>query len=64
MKEEITNTTTIFNFRGLEQGWIVKVLEGEGTKESIARIVYYVYSKNGKPIGKIDSMYPQQKFDN
>jgi len=56
--------TTIFNFRGLEQGWIVKVLEGKGTEESVMRIVYYVYSKNGKPIGKIDLIHPQQKFNN
>jgi hypothetical protein len=49
MKEEIAN------FRGLEMGYIIEVYEGEGTPESIGRIVHYVYNKNMEQIGKIDN---------
>lgn len=42
------------NFRGLEQGFIVTVLEGEGTKQSVAREVLYIFDKEGNKLGVID----------
>jgi hypothetical protein len=53
----------INNFRGLKQGLIIEVLEGEGTEESVARIVYYIYSEDGNYIGKIDSS-PEEDTNN
>lgn len=41
------------NFRGLSKGWLVKVLEGDGTEEDPARIVTYVYDEMGTKIGEI-----------
>lgn len=41
-------------FHGLENAYIVKVVEGNGTDESPAREVIYVFNKNIEQIGKID----------
>jgi len=50
MKKETTR------FNGLEKGIIVKVVEGNGTKDSVLRIVYYIYTEAGKFLGKIDTI--------
>jgi len=43
------------NFRGFKKVYMVTVIEGEGTEESLAREVKYFYDdENDTFIGKID----------
>lgn len=42
------------NFHGLEEAYIVRVVEGKGTPESVAREVIYVFSTDLYELGKID----------
>ena len=46
-------------FRDIFQGIIVRSCEGEGTKESPKRTVYYVFDTTLHKLGKIDYL----KFD-
>jgi hypothetical protein len=41
-------------FHGLETAYIVRVVEGNGTEESVAREVVYVFDDDLVEIGKID----------
>jgi hypothetical protein len=41
-------------FHGLQEAYIVRVVEGEGTAESVMREVIYVFDTNLVEIGKID----------
>lgn len=41
-------------FHGLEEAYIVRVVEGNGTEESIAREVLYIFSTDLVELGKID----------
>mgnify|MGYP000202696728 CR=1 FL=1 len=50
------------NFRTFNSGWIIEVLEGKGAR-SAARIVYYVYFKDGTYAGKIDPLYFEESSD-
>jgi hypothetical protein len=47
-------------FQGLTKVYMCEVLEGEGTKESIYRIVRYFYNEKFEPLGKIDLAFPQK----
>lgn len=42
-------------FHGLEECYVVKVVEGNGTDESPAREVLYVFSSDLCELGKIDN---------
>lgn len=42
-------------FHGLEEAYIVRVVEGEGTTESIAREVLYIFDTDLVELGKIDN---------
>lgn len=51
-------------FRGIENGKIVQVLEGDGTSgDNIYRIVHYVFSKNEIYLGKIDPLFPNENLE-
>lgn len=41
-------------FHGLENAFIVRVVEGNGTEESVAREVIYVFTEDLLQLGKID----------
>jgi hypothetical protein len=43
------------NFHGIENAFVIRVVEGKGTTESVAREVLYVYDENLYQIGKIDN---------
>ena len=43
-------------FYGLENAYIVKVVEGNGTEESVAREVLYVFSEDLVVLGKKDAI--------
>ena len=47
-------------FHGLEQVFMVRVVEGNGTKDSIAREVLYIFDDDLAEIGKIDDFPPKQ----
>jgi hypothetical protein len=42
-------------FHGLEEAYIVRVVEGNGTPESVAREVLYIFSTDLIELGKIDN---------
>jgi hypothetical protein len=46
-------------FHGLQNAYIVRVVEGNGTEDSIAREVIYVFDTDLKEIGKIDNLTNQ-----
>lgn len=48
-------------FKNFYKANVIEVCEGEGTKESVARIVYYVYDLDGNFIGEIDN-YKKKKY--
>jgi len=43
-------------FRGLDRCWVVKVCEGEGIRGDPSRLVFYVYTESGCPLGRIDGL--------
>ena len=43
-------------FHGLENAYIVRVVEGNGTPESVAREVLYVFDTDLVELGKIDPL--------
>jgi len=43
-------------FHGLQPAYIVRVVEGNGTEESVAREVIYVFSEDLVELGKIDNL--------
>jgi len=47
-------------FHGLETAYIVRVVEGNGTEESVAREVLYVFSDDLVELGKIDNYKDKQ----
>lgn len=48
-------------FNGLKKAFIVKVIEGNGTEDSVAREVVYVFDENLQEIGRIDTLYCDNK---
>jgi hypothetical protein len=52
MKEEYQK------FHGIIPAYIIKVVEGDGTVESVAREVQYVFDEDLMEIGKIDPCPP------
>jgi len=51
----------IKNFRGIKKVYMVTILEGQGTEESVYREVHYIYDDDeDKMIGKIDPASNQQ----
>ena len=51
-------------FHGLENAYIVRVVEGEGTPDSIAREVIYVFDTDLLELGKIDKFPPKELNQN
>lgn len=50
---------TLPNFRELKKVIMIDVREGDGTDESVSRIVHYIYTEDGEYVGKIDSCLPK-----
>lgn len=42
------------HFNGMKQGFIISVVEGNGTEESPSREVHYIYTEDLMELGKID----------
>ncbi len=42
-------------FHGLEEAYIVRVVEGNGTPESVAREVLYIFDTDLVELGRIDN---------